>query len=469
MTPLAWLQAISMGAAIHVVSLLLQFQQGDSVLFLPFCIPTLWKQHKLKKSKQEQLQTKEQEGEQDHEKEQEKQSDQCEHPGIVNADDNASTDGIMRQDDEAGDDDNSDNPEEAKHLLPMMELIASFFYGFARIMPYMIQFILAWALRASLTDMGLDRWFAGVLGDQLEGLQIAYIPIAAFLTAFFMSLATGGAARGKVASILLPMVVGPVYQRTYASNPGMVFQVIGAILSGCIAGDNAAPLSNSTLLSCLASDCHVLIHILTQIPYIGVTLFLSLLVGTGPVGYGFYPVGAGYFLGVVSILFFVFFICYPILDPNGQWDLLTRLYIRCFIRRKPEPNKNTSVHDDTRDQDDEEASTGQHRRSTDEDQERDTARAAAAIAQGLPYETEDCRHLMHPIDSAITTSDLDGDEQQHGGTRMSCDDDSRARFFMDRNGSRASPAAAICDGAVAPSRRARILASDARESTDVLE
>jgi Na+/H+ antiporter NhaC len=484
-TPLAWLQAISMGAAIHVVSILLQYQQGGSILFLPFCIPTLWKQHRLNKSREQQLQIKEQEEEQDFGEEQEKQIDQTENPVIVNPEGNTSTNGVMRHDHNSAD---IDNPEEAKHLLPMMNLIGSFFYGFARIMPYMIQFILAWALRASLTDMGLDRWFANMLGDQLESLQIAYLPIAAFLTAFFMSLATGGAARGKAANVLLPMLVAPVYQRTYASHPDMIFQVIGAVLSGCIAGDHAAPLSNSTLLSCLASDCHVLIHILTQIPYIGVTLFLSLLVGTGPVGYGFYPIGAGYFLGVVSILFFVFFICYPILDTNGQWDLLTRLYIRCCIKHKPEYHKNTGGHDDARDQDDEEAISSCHQCVADENQQqgsfweilqRDTARAATALAQGLPYETEDCRHLMHPIDSAVTTSELDSDEHQHGRTDMSRDDDGIARDSMHRNGTRALATEVVglepdqehtlsCDvGVVAPSRRARVFASDARESTDL--
>ncbi|CAB9506255.1 Inherit from COG: Na H antiporter [Seminavis robusta] len=419
LTPKAWLQGISMGAFFFVISIMLQFQQAGNILFLPVSLRLLWRQHKLRQQQEENnnnassnklVAASEEEEEVDTNNE-----------ILVNTATSADDEIITTTDGSSNNNKQLLILPPAKPLLTPMDLIASFFFGFGRIMPYMIQFILAWALRTSFTEMGLDRWFASMLGDQLDTLQTSYIPIAAFMTAFLMSLATGGAARGEVASILLPMIVVPVYERTYNSTDAddMIFQVIGAVLSGCIAGDHAAPLSNTTLLSCVASDCHVLVHVITQIPYVIVVLMLSLLLGTGPVGYGIYPVGAGYFLGVVCLLFFVFFICYPILDPSGQWDIFTRLYIRCCVNRRRNRKNNQGSNDE------EDPLNGGEDDDDDsnfwEILQRDTIRAANAIAHGLPYETEDCRHLMQPIDSAITKDD---ENDNAGRTSSSCEDDS---------------------------------------------
>jgi len=372
---LAWLQAVATGTTLFVISLLLQLRQGeDKVFFLPLNIRKLMSQSNAEKhahyqSHQQAVDEKAQEVEE------EEDGDEL---GSVSQTADLKSNDTTRT--------NTSNSNEIEHeqkiqpLIPAMELIASFFFGFAHVMPYMIQFILAWALRDSFTTMGLTRWIAKSLGDQLEFLNVTLIPAASFLTAFLMSLFTGGAARGRVASVLLPMVMAPVYKLTYMNDPDMIFQVIGAIMSGCVAGDHAAPLSNTSLLSSLSSDCQHLVHVMTQMPYIFVVAFLSLFVGTVPVGLGFYPIGAGYFLGVAFLLFFVFFLCFPVLDPSGQWDLVTRFYIRW---KRPKESTDETISNDF----------------FWDVLQRDTMRATAALAQGLPYTIEDCRPLMIPIDT----------------------------------------------------------------------
>ena len=370
---LAYLQGISMATAIYCFSLLFQLQQGDSVMCLPLSICKLRRQNKAQQQQAAVQQAEESQSRDD-------DDDMEEEESIMVADTNKRY---------AEDGENDEGPPLIQPLIPMMDLISSFFFGFSHVMPYMIQFILAWSLRDSFYEMGLTRWIAKSFGDQLETLDPTMIPAAAFLAAFFMSLFLGGAARGRVASVLLPMVVTPVYAKTHLSNPDMIFQVIGAILSGCVAGDHAAPLSNSTLLSSLSSDCHHLVHVVTQLPYIFMVALLSLIVGTLPVGLGLYPTGAGFFLGVVFLLFFVFFLCYPVLDPSGQWDLATRLYIHM---KRPKSNDSDALP--TVDNEDSEFFW--------DILQRDTIRAASALQQGLPYNIEDCRPLMVPIDTGST-------------------------------------------------------------------
>ena len=53
-------------------------------------------------------------------------------------------------------------------LIPMMDLIGSFFFGFSRVMPFVIQFMLSWALRQSWVDLGMGRFFAHIFSEVLE-------------------------------------------------------------------------------------------------------------------------------------------------------------------------------------------------------------------------------------------------------------------------------------------------------------
>jgi Na+/H+ antiporter NhaC len=42
---------------------------------------------------------------------------------------------------------------------------------------------------------------------------------------------------------------------------------IGAAISGGVFGDHASPLSDTTIISAMASDCEVIEHVTTQLPY----------------------------------------------------------------------------------------------------------------------------------------------------------------------------------------------------------
>ena len=42
---------------------------------------------------------------------------------------------------------------------------------------------------------------------------------------------------------------------------------IGAVISGGIFGDHCSPISDTTIISSMASDCEVVEHVKTQLPY----------------------------------------------------------------------------------------------------------------------------------------------------------------------------------------------------------
>jgi Na+/H+ antiporter NhaC len=77
---------------------------------------------------------------------------------------------------------------------------------------------------------------------------------------------------------MFPLLTVPTYD---ASNGNAVifYATIAGILSGSVAGDHVSPISDTTVLSCLATDCNLLRHVVTQSPYVFWMCIVSVLLG----------------------------------------------------------------------------------------------------------------------------------------------------------------------------------------------
>lgn len=82
---------------------------------------------------------------------------------------------------------------------------------------------------------------------------------------------------------MFPLLAGPTYFAS-GGNPVIFYSTVAGILSGAVAGDHVSPISDTTVLTSLATDCDLLKHVLTQSPYVFVTVVVCILVGTLPVG-----------------------------------------------------------------------------------------------------------------------------------------------------------------------------------------
>jgi hypothetical protein len=128
-------------------------------------------------------------------------------------------------------------------------------------------------------------------------------------------------------SILFPLVLVPTYQ---ASNGDelIFYSTVAGVLSGSVAGDHMSPISDTTVLSSLATECGLMDHVTTQAPYVGVVVIISILLGTLPIGYDTWPNAVGFLLAIVVLGLFVFFFCQPVISKTGNWDLLTSAYLK---------------------------------------------------------------------------------------------------------------------------------------------
>jgi Na+/H+ antiporter NhaC len=64
---------------------------------------------------------------------------------------------------------------------------------------------------------------------------------------------------------------------------------VSAVLAGAIFGDHCSPISDTTVMSSMASGCDHLDHVRTQLPYALVGGAVAIVAGYVPAGLGVHP------------------------------------------------------------------------------------------------------------------------------------------------------------------------------------
>lgn len=59
-----------------------------------------------------------------------------------------------------------------------------------------------------------------------------------------------------------------------------------SVLAGAVWGDHCSPISDTTIISSMASGCDHIDHVRTQLPYALLTGIVALVVGLLPIGFG---------------------------------------------------------------------------------------------------------------------------------------------------------------------------------------
>jgi tetracycline resistance efflux pump len=147
------------------------------------------------------------------------------------------------------------------------QLVTQAFAGMGELLPIVAILLLAFALGAALQELQTGVYIASLLPDDLPAWLLAP---AVFLCACFISFSTGTS--WGTFGILIPLVISLAVATGTA--PALL---LAAVLSGGVFGDQASPISDSTVLSSLASGCDHMLHVRTQLPYALAAAGLSLL------------------------------------------------------------------------------------------------------------------------------------------------------------------------------------------------
>ena len=159
--------------------------------------------------------------------------------------------------------------------------------------------LLAWGLKASCDRLLTGQFLAAMLGDVVSPL---WFPLLVFVCASITSFATG-TSWGTMA-ILIPTAIPVAFSLDGGSYGLTTILCLGAVLDGAIFGDHCSPLSDTTILSSIASSCDPLHHVRTQLPYSLTVAGIALCCGYLPAALGVHSgVGIVSGTGVIVLLF----------------------------------------------------------------------------------------------------------------------------------------------------------------------
>ena len=182
-------------------------------------------------------------------------------------------------------------------ILDLEETVEAWYEGLKSMLFAMIILVLAWALSNITEVLHTADYLVSVLGDTLPpGIVPAIIFVLAAATAF----ATGSS--WGTMGILMPLVVPLVWailDQNAMAEPAhyhILYSAVSCVLAGAVWGDHCSPISDTTILSSMASGCDHLELVRTQLPYALSVGTVAILFGTLPAGFGM-PVWVGLLVG----------------------------------------------------------------------------------------------------------------------------------------------------------------------------
>jgi Na+/H+ antiporter NhaC len=163
----------------------------------------------------------------------------------------------------------------------------------------------AWMIGAVCQELATADYLVALLSGALPA---GMLPLLLFGLSCLVAFATGSS--WSTMSILLPNVVGlaaSIGADTPLGSVGMVSLCISAVLEGAVFGDHCSPISDTTVLSSVATGSDHIDHVLTQAPYAAVVAVAALGCGYLPLlwlpGWGPGPALAAGALVLLALLF----------------------------------------------------------------------------------------------------------------------------------------------------------------------
>nr|MDQ3388567.1 Na+/H+ antiporter NhaC family protein [Gemmatimonadota bacterium] len=199
----------------------------------------------------------------------------------------------------------------AQRILTIQQTMDAWLAGLRSMILAMVILVLAWSLGSVTEVLGTAQYLSSILQGNVAP---ELLPVIVFVVAALISFATG-TSWGTMA-ILLPLVIplGAALATSGAmagsEHYTILLGVTSSVLAGAIFGDHCSPISDTTVMSSMASACDHMDHVRTQLPYALVVAMVGMAVGDVPTAYGLSPwISLG--VGVAVLVLIVRFVGKP--------------------------------------------------------------------------------------------------------------------------------------------------------------
>ena len=160
--------------------------------------------------------------------------------------------------------------------------------GFKSMFNAVLILTMAWSIALVTKDMHTAEFVSQLLLKW--SLSPIWVPVITFILAALIGFSTG-TSWGTMA-ILYPLILPASWllcqQQGLSAEASMplFYNVVASVMAGAVMGDHCSPISDTTIMSSLSSQCDHLQHVSTQMPY-------ALTVGGTALVFGFMPTALG--------------------------------------------------------------------------------------------------------------------------------------------------------------------------------
>ncbi|GAA4423123.1 Na+/H+ antiporter NhaC family protein [Pontibacter saemangeumensis] len=195
----------------------------------------------------------------------------------------------------------------SQRIMGLAETMESLVAGFKTMLPAILILVLAWSLAAVTQELYTAEYLTSLFSGNISP---QFLPEITFFLAAIIAFSTGSS-WGTMA-ILYPLMLPAAWyvclQQGFSLEETMpiIYNVISVVLAGSVFGDHCSPISDTTILSSLASGCNHIDHVKTQLPYAITVALVANLVCTNLSSWGVhwllvYFIGAGLLWGLIRL------------------------------------------------------------------------------------------------------------------------------------------------------------------------
>ncbi len=174
-----------------------------------------------------------------------------------------------------------------QRLLSLNQAIEAWVLGVKSMILAAIILTGAWTIGTICSDLFTADY---VISLTRQFLSPHWLPIITFISAGLISFATG-TSWGTLA-ILMPIAI-PLAHKYPLTHPeidaahamGLLLSTTAAVLAGATYGDHCSPISDTTIMSSMASGADHIDHVRTQLPYASVAALIAMVAGYIPISF----------------------------------------------------------------------------------------------------------------------------------------------------------------------------------------
>ncbi len=175
-------------------------------------------------------------------------------------------------------------------ILTVHQAVDAWFAGIRSMFLAVLILTLAWSIGAVTNEIRTADYIISLISDSIDP---RFLPVIVFAVCGLTSFATG-TSWGTMAimfPIVIPLSAAVTGMNSYSPDDThlILIGVVSSVLAGAVWGDHCSPISDTTILSSMASGCDHIDHVRTQLTYAITVGIVTMLVGDILTAFGLSP------------------------------------------------------------------------------------------------------------------------------------------------------------------------------------